>query len=78
MAQLVLTHQKISHDSEHVGPFVAGPILYVSEKKRAISVENRIFFQSPVYLTPQMKGFLLELGIGALDQNGGYRAEKEV
>jgi len=31
----------------------------------AISVENHQFFPPPVYLTPPLKGFPLELGIGA-------------
>jgi len=30
----------------------------------AISVENRQFFR-PIYLTPPLQGFHLELGIGA-------------
>jgi len=39
-------------------------------------------FPTPVYLTPSLKGFPLELGIGAGDQKKlewcGYRAEEEV
>jgi len=31
----------------------------------AISVENRQFFPTPVYLTPPLKGLPFELGIGA-------------
>jgi len=33
-----------------------------------ISVKNRQFFPTPVYLTPPLKGFPLEYGIGTMDQ----------
>jgi len=42
---------------------------------------NRKFFPPPVYLTPPLKGYPLELGIGARGQKlelCEYRAEKEV
>ena len=45
-----------------------GHISYRFRDKRAISVENRKFFLPHVYLTPPVKGFPMQLGIGVRDQ----------
>jgi len=53
----------------------------VSEINGDFSRKSQIFPPFPVYLTPLLKGFPLELGTGAWDQKTrmmGYRAEKEI
>ena len=74
------TVRSVTHDFLLTFHSNHGPISYRFQDKRWFH-SKFANFSHPVYLTPQPKGFPLELGIGTWRQKTrmtGYRAEEEV